>query len=309
MHASAEGWGSSVAAATDFNPSTEARARPWAQDDRMRFELMSAVAVTTDLSLLDEVGIRGAGSAMSILGVLAVLALIDSTAFGTSLVPLWLMLAPGKLRAGRVMMYLLTLAGGYALVGLVILATLTLVGEQAMDAIAGAREQTTFLIVQLAIGAGLIWYSSRLDPFTKAGKERKQQRMTKKGATDRVSRFRARAVGPESGGGVWPLMGLALLAVVAEFATLLPYLAGIGLVAAEGPPMPGSAGMIVFYCAVMITPATLLLIGRVVAGRTLDRPLKRLEGFLNRHANGAVALVLFLLGLWMSINALGALQG
>ena len=37
------------------------------------------------------------------LGSLVVLALIDSTSFGTLLIPVWFMLAPGRVRPGRLL--------------------------------------------------------------------------------------------------------------------------------------------------------------------------------------------------------------
>ena len=92
------------------------------------------------------------------------------------------------------------------------------------------------------------------------------------------------------------------------YATLLPYLAGIGLVAAEDPGPAPSAGLILYYCSVMITPALVLLTGRVLAGPLLQGPLQKLEQFLSRHAGGTVALILFLVGLFLGLNALEGLS-
>lgn len=249
----------------------------------------------------------------ALLGVLAVLALIDATSFGTLLIPVWLLMTPGRLRAGRVLVYLGVVAGAYALIGLVLLASLVLFGDQLLSWFSAARESQAFLIGQAALAAGLIWYSLRLDPWTEAGKEKKRQREAKRGTSDRVSRFRSRAVGEgaggaAAGGGLGTLLALALAAVGLEIATLIPYLAGIGLVAATAPAPPGSALMILFYCAVMVTPALVLLLGRIAARPLLERPLAKLEGFLSRHANGTIALILFLLGLFLGLNALEGLQ-
>ncbi|WP_191089777.1 GAP family protein [Nesterenkonia ebinurensis] len=244
----------------------------------------------------------------ALLGILTVLALIDSTSFGTLLIPVWLLMAPGRLRAGRVMVYLGVVAGAYAVIGMVLLAGLVLFGDQLLSWFSAASESELFLIGQAALAAGLIWYSLRLDPWTEAGKAKKRQREAGRSAADRVSRFRSRAVGEGAGGGLGPLLALALAAVGLEIATLIPYLAGIGLVAATAPELPGSALMILFYCAVMIAPALVLLMGRMVAHRLLERPLARLEGFLSRHTNGTIALILFLLGLFLGLNAVEGLQ-
>lgn len=248
------------------------------------------------------------GSLWALLGVLAVLALIDSTSFGTLLIPVWLLMAPGRLRAGRVLMYLGVVAGAYALIGLLVLAGLVLFGDALSGWLAQVQGTVGFLLLQAGLAGVLIWYSGRLDPWTAAGKEKKYQRDAERGTPTRVARFRERAVGDGGQGGAGPLLGLALAAVGLEVATLLPYLAGIGLVASQAPQAPGSVGMILFYCVVMILPALVLLGGRLVAHRLLERPLRRLEAFLSRHANGTIALILFLLGLFLGLNALDGLQ-
>lgn len=243
-----------------------------------------------------------------LLGVLAVLALIDSTSFGTLLIPVWLLMAPGRLRAGRVLMYLGVVAGAYALIGMLLLAGLILLGDALSAWLAQLQGTVGFLLLQAGLAGVLIWYSGRLDPWTAAGKERKRQRDAERGTAGRVARFRERAVGEGTRGGGGPLLGLALAAVGLEVATLLPYLAGIGLVASHAPQPPGSVGMILFYCVVMILPALVLLGGRLVAHRLLERPLRRLEAFLSRHANGTIAVILFLVGLFLGLNALDGLQ-
>ncbi|WP_022871839.1 GAP family protein [Nesterenkonia alba] len=250
----------------------------------------------------------GADGPWALLGILAVLALIDSTSFGTLLIPVWLLMAPGRLRAARLVMYLGVVAGAYAVIGVVLLAGLLLYGDQVLSSVSAAQQSQPFLIGQAALAAVLIWYSMRLDPWTEAGKEKKRRREAARGTADRVGRFRNRAVGEGAQGGLGALLALALAAVGLEIATLIPYLAGIGLVSTAAPELPGSVLMILFYCAVMISPALVLLLGRVVAHRLLERPLAALESFLSRHANGTIALILFLLGLFLGLNALEGLQ-
>lgn len=263
---------------------------------------LTAVSASVPAGLPDFLGKPEGRGALA--GILAVLALIDSTSFGTLLIPLWLMLSPGRLRAGRVLTYLAVVAGAYALLGLALLAAMVTVGEAALEQLESLRDQPAFLVAQTALAAGLIWYSLRLDPMTEAGKERKRRREHARGGTGRVSRFRERAVGEGARGGLGALLALALAAVGLEIATLVPYLAGIGLVAGFAPEPPTSVALILLYCAVMITPALLLLLGRILAHRLLGGVLRRLEEFLSRHANGTIALVLFLLGLFLGMNAL-----
>nr|BFF20805.1 hypothetical protein GCM10025730_43260 [Promicromonospora thailandica] len=90
------------AACPGFGGSADARARHRPQAVRM--DLFSAEL---------------AGPAL--VGALVVLALVDSTSFGTLLIPVWLLMAPGRVRVGRMLLYLGSIAGFYALVGLAIL--------------------------------------------------------------------------------------------------------------------------------------------------------------------------------------------
>lgn len=244
----------------------------------------------------------------ALLGALTVLALLDSTSFGTLLIPVWLLMASGRLRAGRVLVYLAVVAGAYAVIGLLLLLSLLLFGTQLVDGLTRAQQMPAVLLAQVGLGIGLIVYSFRLDPLSTAGKERKRQREEASGSAGRVRRFRERAVGEGARGGIRPLVLLGVAAVGLEVATLLPYLAGIGLVAAFDPGVPAAPALILFYCAVMITPALVLLATRVFAARAVERPLRWLEGFLSRHANGTVALILFLVGLWVGLNGLGGLE-
>ncbi len=251
---------------------------------------------------------EGTHGSWTLLGVLAVLALLDSTSFGTLLIPVWLLMAPGRLRPGRLLAYLGVVAAAYAVIGLVLLASLVLIGDELVQAFTGLSGQPAFPVAQAALAGGLIWFSCRLDPLTEAGKEKKRQREERREGAGRVTRFRERAVGEGPHGGAGPLLALALAAVGLEIATLLPYLAGIGLVAAESPQAPAGPLMILFYCLVMILPALVLLMLRIAARRIVERPLQKLESFLSRHANGTVALILFLLGLWLGLGAFEGLR-
>ncbi|RZU63379.1 GAP family protein [Zhihengliuella halotolerans] len=250
--------------------------------------------------------LSGGDSDAPLLGVLALLALLDSTSFGTLLIPLWLTLAPGRLRGGRILAYLAVVGGAYAAIGIALLGALTFVGDGVVQWLEGARQSSPFLLAQLAAGAGLLAYSFRIDPMTEAGKAAKRQREERRGTAGRMNRFRERAVG-SGAGGFGALMGLAVVAVGLELPTLLPYLAGIGLVAGTGPAWPGSSALILFYCAVMLVPACLVLTGRLVAHRLVDAPLRRLEVWLSRHAGATIGWVVGILGLLLGLNALGGL--
>ncbi|MGO1318106.1 MAG: GAP family protein, partial [Cellulomonadaceae bacterium] len=61
---------------------------------------------------------------LTLVGALVVLALVDSTSFGTLLIPIWLMLTPGPLHVRRLLTFLGTVAGFYMLVGFALVAGL-----------------------------------------------------------------------------------------------------------------------------------------------------------------------------------------
>ncbi|SKC76351.1 GAP family protein [Krasilnikoviella flava] len=271
---------------------------------------------------LDLGGLEGAGlGAMA--GVLVVLALIDSTSFGTLLIPVWLLMAPGRPRAGRMFAYLGTVAVFYLAVGVAVL-----LGAGAfLDRFGDALDSRPALIVQLLLGLGLFALSFRFD-----GK-RARARAAREGARPgRLVRWRERAMGIETAGAVipadatpgllpasttatavrqrsslLPLMGLALGAVALEVGTMLPYLAAIGLITTSDLGTGTGVGVLAVYCVVMVLPALLLLGGRLVAARAVDPLLVRLERWLSKNAAEMTGWVLGILGVLLALNAMGSL--
>lgn len=228
---------------------------------------------------------------------LAVLALIDSTSFGTLLIPVWLLMAPERLRPGRIVVYLGAIAGFYALLGIGIL----LGGSAVAEAFAGLSDSRPFLWGQLLVGVGLFVWSFRLD---RPGGERTEAAEPPR----RLLRWRERAVASESGSAS-ALAALAVLAGLVEAASMLPYLAAIGVIGTEGPSWPVSGLWIVAYCAVMIVPALLLLGARVFAAPLVARPLAVIDGWLTRHAASATAWAVGIVGFLLARSALGPLFG
>ncbi|MFJ9393175.1 GAP family protein [Nocardioides sp. NPDC101246] len=230
---------------------------------------------------------------------LAVLALIDSTSFGTLLIPVWLLMAPGRVRPGRILVYLGALAGFYALLGIAIL----LGGSAVADALSGLRDSRPLLWGQLILGVGLFAWSFRLDP-PGPGKERADAPEP----PHRLLRWRERAVASESGSAS-ALAALAVLAGLVEAASMLPYLAAIGVIGTQGPDWPVSGLWVIGYCAVMIAPALLLTAARVFAAPVVARPLALLDGWLVKHAASATAWAVGIVGFLLARAALGPLFG
>lgn len=252
----------------------------------------------------------------ALVGALVVLALIDSTSFGTLLIPVWLLMPPGRVRVGRMALYLGSIAGFYALVGLAILLGADALSET-LTALSGAR---WFLIAQLLVGVGLFAWSFKLEPV--GGRKPKVAAGASTAPADgtsptaaaapatagRLSRWRERVLGSESGSG----SALALLAVGAglvEVATMLPYLAALGLIGTQGPRWPVSGLWVLGYCVVMIAPALVLTAARLFAARLVERPLARLDGWLTRNAASTTSWVVAIVGFLVARDAIGRLWG
>lgn len=263
----------------------------------------------------------------ALLGALAVLALIDSTSFGTLLIPVWLLMSPGRVRVGRMLLYLGSIASFYALVGLVILLGAGALGD-ALATLTGARP---FLIAQLLVGIGLVAWSFKLDPIggrktadapagatatdgtvgpgsSAAGSASGTASGTEPKRTGRLSRWRERVLSSESGSGR-ALAALAVGAGLVEVASMLPYLAALGLIGTQGPGWPVSGLWVVAYCLVMIAPALVLTAARLFAARLLERPLGRLDRWLTKNAASTTAWVVGIVGFLVARDAIGRLWG
>ena len=266
----------------------------------------------TTLGRMDLLSGELAGAAL--LGALAVLALIDSTSFGTLLIPVWLLMSPGRVRVGRMLVYLGSIAGFYALVGMAILLGAGALG----DTLTTLTSTRPFLITQLVVGVGLFAWSFKLDPI--GGKKPAEQAAVTSPAgaavpstsepnrPGRLSRWRERVLSSESGSG----SALAVLAVGAglvEVASMLPYLAALGLIGTQGPGWPTSGLWILGYCLVMIAPALVLTAARLFAARLVERPLGRLDRWLTKNAASTTAWVVGIVGFLVARDAIGRLWG
>ncbi|WP_418275167.1 GAP family protein [Isoptericola jiangsuensis] len=248
-------------------------------------------------------GAEGAGPAV-LAGVLAVLALVDSTSFGTLLVPVWLLLAPGRLRARRVLAYLGVVAGFYLLVGVVVMVG----GGAFLDRYGSVLDSRPAVLLQLVAGIGLFALSFRYDRKHVARRAETRRADGREDGPGRLVRWRERALGTEGrSGSVLPLVGLALGAAGLEVATMLPYLAAIGLLTTSDLATVPAVGVLAAYCVVMVAPALLLLAGRLGAARAVDPVLRRLQGWLTRNAAEMTSWVLGIVGVLLTLDAVGRL--
>ena len=139
-----------------------------------------------------------------------------------------------------------------------------------------------------------------------AGTRRRGTARRRAGRAGRLSRWRERVLSSESGSG-GALAALAVGAGLVEVATMLPYLAALGLIGTQGPGWPTSGLWILGYCLVMIAPALVLTAARVFASRLVARPLGRLDGWLTKNAASTTAWVVGIVGFLVARDAIGSL--
>lgn len=218
---------------------------------------------------------------------LAALALVDSTSFGTLLIPIWLLLAPGRRAGTRVLVFLATVGVFYFLVGIALL-----LGARALlEGAGGALDSPVAYRIQLVIGVGLFVWSFFIGR-SKGGD----------GEPSRLTRWRQRLVDAE--GGIAPLVVLALTAALLEVATMLPYLGATALISRADLAAPERVGVLAAYCLVMLAPALVLLALRVAARRVVEPVLEKVGAWMERTSGETTAWVVGILGFLIARDAL-----
>lgn len=226
---------------------------------------------------------------------LAGLALVDSTSFGTLVLPLMMLLAP-QVRTRNLVVYLITIAVFYFLVGLALLAG----ARAAVAAIGPALQTTPAYIGQVALGVGLIMLSFVIDPKLVA------RRRARRGLPPKEpGAWRRQALGPDST--IPTVMGIALLAGLVEVASMLPYLVAVGILVAAALSQWTQVLILAGYVAVMIAPVLLLFCLRRAAGTRIEPRLRRLEAWMERQTGGATAWIVGILGFLVVANAVATL--
>lgn len=232
--------------------------------------------------------------------VLVGLALVDSLSVGTLLVPVWLLLSPGRLRPRRVLLYLGTIATFYLVVGAALLTGIDVFfGRFEID-----WQQPQLRVGLFLIGLFLLVLSFILEPpggRSAEGRGRDQRR-------SRLMRWRDGLVGSGNGstnGQRLAVAGVGVLALTAgmlEVATMVPYLAGVGIVAAEGVPFTTALMVLAGYCLVMILPALLLLAARMSVPHVVEGFLRRIDVWSQNHAASTAAWIIGIVGVILMIH-------
>lgn len=225
---------------------------------------------------------------------LIVLALIDSTSMGTLVIPVILLVVGqgGALRvAGRTVLYLAVIGVFYLLLGIALLAGLL----PLVASFGHLLSSPPVMLVLAVIGALLLAYSFRIDPKAVAKRGGDPEASARKW-TDRARRASGR---PKV------LIGLALLAGVIEAASMIPYLAAMGIIADMGIGLGRGTLVLIGYCAVMIIPALVLCGVRALLGRKADAFLDKAHDWAVKNATNAFSWVVGIIGAIILLNTLG----
>jgi len=225
---------------------------------------------------------------------LAGLALIDSTSFGTFVIPLILVLQP-RVRAGRLVLYLGTIGLFYLILGLALFSG-AVWARSTLAGVGDALSSTPAYVVQIVVGIGLILLSFRYDAKAVA-----KRRAAAGGRPSRLQRWREAAMGDHATLG--SVVILALVAGVVEAASMVPYLAAIGILTTSNISLQVGVWVLLGYVLVMLLPATAVLAVRVVAGTTAERSLTSIRDWFTRNTAGAFAWVLGIVGVLLILDA------
>ncbi|RLP07706.1 hypothetical protein D9T14_09300 [Propionibacterium australiense] len=215
--------------------------------------------------------------------------------FGTLALPTWLLMAPGRIRPHRVLMFLCVVGCSYLALGMALSYGATTVVDKYEHLLAVEG----FRYVELITGAILIVASEVMD--SKKARAKAAGRAAQGG--DRVMTWRSRVMnGDASKWSLIALLSLALAAVAIEAASMLPYLAGIGIISTQASGWPMRIALLTGYCLVMITPALVLTAGRVIAHNELETLLRRLDRWFVRNARTMMAWVTGVMGFIMAAH-------
>jgi hypothetical protein len=263
---------------------------------------------------------------------LALLALIDGLSVGTLLIPVFLLLHPGRVHARRILLYLVTIAAFYLLVGLLFLWGLVNLVDVASDFLASPAG----LIIRLLVGGALLITAFVMPTGDKSAAAASPSASLSASAsvlpgTDlptayeasgssittpppapaavaepraragRITRWRERLLDPRTRGTA--VMAVAVAAGLVEVATMLPYIVAMTMLADAGIDTPLRVLSLVGYCALMILPAVVLLVLRLVAAPLAQRPLERFAAWMERTGAENTAWIIGIIGFLIARSA------
>ena len=260
---------------------------------------------------------------------LAVLALIDGLSVGTLLIPVFLLLHPGRVRAGRILLYLATIAVFYLVVGLLFLWGLVNLVAVAPDFLSSPAGMITRLVVGAALlvtafvmptkpaeaapggapaatvappdpgmpgSSPVSAWGAQVQPPAPAATT-----VTAASRPGRITRWRERLLDPKTRG--FAVMAVAIAAGLVEVATMLPYIVAMTMLADAGVDTSLRILSLAGYCALLIAPAVVLLVLRLVAAPLVQRPLERFATWMERTGAENTAWIIGIIGFLIARSA------
>ena len=224
--------------------------------------------------------------------MLIALALVDSLSAGTLVIPIVLLLSWQHLRVRDYAVYLATIALSYGALGIALL-----LGVSWIATVSATLDNSTwFSWVLLVLGAALMLAGIVLpDP---------KKRTTEEVMAERTSAKRRRLAGPVA------MIALAFGAAVVEAATMLPYLAAVGIIHDSGWPFTTQLVILGGYCLIMIAPAIAVGMAFHVYGERVMARITRLIPRLEYEAKVTVLWVMAVVGFYVvgtAVSDLGLL--
>ncbi|UAL66006.1 GAP family protein [Streptomyces angustmyceticus] len=204
---------------------------------------------------------------------------MDTLSVSTLGIPVWFLLTPRALRVANVFGYLLIVAFGYLVLGVLMLSALSAVREplrSALDSPAGDTAMAVSGVVLILIG---VWYGLLRRERAREG---------------RFARWREAAVGASAT--ARSVIAVALVAVALEIATMFPYLAAIDILGRGDRPWLAQVAVLALYCVVMIAPAMLMALCRLISQRAVQPALRRIDHWLKANARENTAWLFALVG-------------
>jgi hypothetical protein len=220
---------------------------------------------------------------LEIILILTGLALLDSLSFSAFGVPIVLLLTSREPPVSRMLVYLGTIMAFFFVLGAAIMVGLDTVISQW----SGVFETTPFLYAQLAVGVGLFALSFVID--NKGNRDKPLMRDV------------------PAGGGLAAMVALGFSTALLEVATMVPFLAALGILTAATLPAVQWIPLLAWYTIVMVLPPILLLIGSIVARDWLRPYLERMSAWLQKNARGMVGWTLGIVGFLLAMDAVGRL--
>lgn len=223
------------------------------------------------------------GSVIPVVG----LALLDSLSLGTLVIPLALIVHWRAVRVPALATYLVTVAAVYFLLGLGLL-----LGFASLGSVAERVTQTdVFPWITLILGAALAIFGI----FGPDPKKPEPGQLPKRAAGTTSSLPR--------------MVALGLGASLTEVATMLPYIAAMGIIGSWEIPSAAKAGSVGIYCLIMIVPTVILATLALLFGQKFFPRLERLIPRLEYEAKVTLLWIAAIVGIYMVANSVATIRG